>query len=73
MNLEGLKNLHSNIANDVWPNGQDLKCGTCGKVVHLTTEECGQCLAHGWPKCCGYDMAFAVGKIKESKNERQDF
>jgi len=54
--VEKLKDIHSNIADDVWPDGWDMECKTCGKVIHLTKEECGYCLAHGWPKCCGHDM-----------------
>jgi DNA-directed RNA polymerase subunit RPC12/RpoP len=54
--LKGLASLHNDIAKDTWPNGWDVRCQTCGKELHLSTEECGQCLAHGWPICCGHTM-----------------
>ena len=49
--LENVKNLHRNIATDVWPDGWRGKCHICGKPFVYTKEECAYYLAHGWPKC----------------------
>jgi acetone carboxylase gamma subunit len=54
--LDNVQNLHSNIAQDVWPNGEDRYCPTCGQVIHMTTADCGYALAHGWPRHCGHSM-----------------
>ena len=57
--MENVRNLHGNIASDVWPNGATLKCKqvTDGKHdVEITASQCGQYLAHGWPACCGQSM-----------------
>ncbi|MCB0079113.1 MAG: DNA adenine methylase [Anaerolineales bacterium] len=45
--LEGLvgSGLQQGIANDVWPDGVDLKCDVCGKTEHATTEQAGRYLA----------------------------
>jgi hypothetical protein len=49
--IENVKNLHHNIAGDVWPDGWVGECHICGKPFYYTQEEFGYCLAHGWPKC----------------------
>jgi len=61
--LDSAKNLHANIAKDVWHDGQDMICKICGYELHLTTEQCGYCLAHGWPKHCGKDMRYKTEGI----------
>jgi len=47
--LENIKNIHGNIANDVWPDGADLICKICDFHIHITSQECSEYLAHGWP------------------------
>lgn len=54
--LPDLKNLHTNIATDVWPSGALLRCGVCGHEVRATPAECGRYLAKGWPAHCGVTM-----------------
>lgn len=66
---ENILNLHHAIASDVWPDGWDMVCKECGKVVHLTVAECGYCLAHGWPECCGKSMH---GQTPTAKGENLD-
>ncbi len=51
-----LKNMHGNIAKDVWPKGCVLFCDECGHEEHASTEDCGRYLAHGWPKHCRKTM-----------------
>jgi hypothetical protein len=63
--IKNINNLHSNIANDVWPDGWDRECPICHIVYHMTTQECGYALAHGWPKHCGVEM----GDLKKEENE----
>ena len=45
--------LQKHIAQDVWPNGAQLRCKICGGVKNISVDECANHLAHGWPKCCG--------------------
>ncbi len=33
----------------------ELKCSTCGRESKVDSSEC---LANGWPKCCGYTMTL---------------
>ena len=54
--LTNARNLHSNIARDVYPDGIRLVCASCGRVVEATTEMCASYLAHGWPRCHGHEM-----------------
>jgi hypothetical protein len=54
--IKNINNLHNNIANDVWPNGWDMWCKFCGKTIHMTSQDCGYALSHGWPRCCGHEM-----------------
>ena len=54
--LANVKNLHANIASDVWPNGATLYCHSCGSSESITPEQCGQFLALGWPFCCDKTM-----------------
>ncbi len=54
--LANLENLHADIANDVWPSGATLYCHSCGSSESITSEQCGQFLALGWPFCCGKTM-----------------
>ena len=63
--LHNLQNLHSKIAEDVYGKGnRSVYCKTCGreKIVDPAF-----CLAHGWPRCCGYTMS--LDKPKEETNE----
>jgi hypothetical protein len=58
--FNNLKNIHSNISNDVWPDGWHGKCHVCGKPFFYTKEECAHYLAHGWPKCDHKKVEVAV-------------
>lgn len=55
-NLSELKNLHGNIAADVWPGGSWLHCPICDRWERISSAQCGYYLGHGWPKCCGHTM-----------------
>ena len=54
--LENLRNLHSNIAKDVYPNGGWLHCKSCDRWEKYSTDNAAYYLAHGWPRCCNHDM-----------------
>ena len=55
--IQRAKNIHSLIAQDVYPNGQDMTCREgCGYAFHATAEDCASYLAHGWPRHCGREM-----------------
>jgi hypothetical protein len=56
------RNLHGNIAGDVWPKGATLTCATCGHAEHATSEDCGRYLARGWPKHCGQTMTVTAAQ-----------
>ncbi len=57
--LNSFKKIHQNIAQDVWGTNQlTVTCRTCGDQKEVDPSHC---LAHGWPKCCGYTMT--VDKI----------
>jgi hypothetical protein len=60
-----LKDLHSNISKDVWPEGAKLKCKTCGEIITITTEECGKFLASGWPEHHGITMIMVSDDTEE--------
>jgi hypothetical protein len=49
--IKNVRNIHTRIANKVWPNGWDGECGKCGKPFHYTSAQCAYYLAHGWPRC----------------------
>ena len=54
--MTNVRNLHSSIANDVWGAGNKLvTCRICGNQEEINP---AYCLAHGWPKCCGYTMTI---------------
>jgi hypothetical protein len=57
MNLSAITGLQDKIANDVWPDGAVLVCQVCGMKKRVTAADCGQYLAHGWPKHCGKTMS----------------
>lgn len=54
--------MHRRIVNDVWPNGVIARCPSCGNTFHLDVEETIECLANGWPKCCGRSMPVEGAK-----------
>jgi len=58
--IEKALNLHSSIAQDVFPKGAILRCSLCGKEIDCSTIDCGYYLGHGWPVCCGYTMVLTV-------------
>jgi hypothetical protein len=48
--------LHERIVNDVWPKGVYVTCGLCFAREYLDVDQTAECLAEGWPKCCGRTM-----------------
>ncbi len=58
--IEKALNLHSSIAQDVFPKGAILRCSLCGNEIDCSTNDCGYYLGHGWPVCCGYTMVLTV-------------
>lgn len=50
------ENVHQRIVNDVWPKGVYVICPACGNKEHYDVEQTAECLAVGWPKCCGRTM-----------------
>lgn len=54
--VAGTKGIHQKIVDDV-PSLQSGKvtCRTCG---NSQTVDPSQCLASGWPKCCGSTMSL---------------
>ena len=58
--IKNIRNLHSNIANDIWgPGNRLVTCRICGNQKEVNP---ACCLSDGWPKCCGYTMT--IDKIK---------
>jgi len=54
--VERVSSLHSRIADDVPQIKRGLCwCTVCGRVTNVDGADC---LAHGWPKCCGYTMTI---------------
>lgn len=47
--------LHTQIAEDVWPNGATLRC-SCGYEVKVTAKDCAHYLKRGWPRHCFRQM-----------------
>jgi hypothetical protein len=41
------------LATEVFVNDTRLQCGDCLSVRYAPF---GDCLAHGWPECCGHTM-----------------
>jgi hypothetical protein len=58
-------NFHQNIVDDI-PQMKRGKvwCIICG---HVEQVDSAQCLASGWPECCGYTMTI------DSPEERKEF
>lgn len=54
--LTKLEGLHQRIVDDVpaLRRGQ-VWCRHCGATLKVDSADC---LAHGWPKCCGYTMTI---------------
>lgn len=49
-------NPRQKLVNDVWPKGVFVICPRCDAKEHLDAEQTAECLAEGWPKCCGRTM-----------------
>lgn len=49
-------NLQERIVNSVWPKGVNVICPSCLAQQYLDVEQAAECLAEGWPKCCGRTM-----------------
>lgn len=62
-----LLGLQGSIARDVWPKGATLACRECKASRRITTEQCAEYLAHGWPKCCGVTMTVDDVSTKSQK------
>lgn len=60
--IEQTKQIHNNIAADVFPNGGTLTCKQCGHSESITREDCAHSLRWGWKKHCGYTMTLDVVK-----------
>ncbi len=54
--LIDVSRLHRAVVDDVpqLRRGR-VWCRTCGATRRVDS---GDCLAHGWPKCCGYTMTI---------------
>lgn len=65
-----LQNIHGGIAADVWPNGATVTCSECGRTETLSTGECGYCLGHGWPTCCGLTMTMETNPAPPAQEAR---
>ena len=49
-----MSGIHQRIAEDAGLAGRrTVTCTECGATLVV---DGGYCLAHGWPKCCGYTM-----------------
>ena len=66
MTMKELKELFTDLVNDV-PQLKRGKvwCTICGREQEVDSAEC---LATGWPKCCGYTMT--VDSPEERKEKR---
>lgn len=51
-----IQNIHTLIAQDVYPNGITHVCKVCGREQYDSADMCAYYLAHGWPVCCGDTM-----------------
>ena len=51
-----LSDIHRNIVDDV----PQLRRGRvwCHSCSHTEKVDSAECLAHGWPKCCGQTMSI---------------
>lgn len=47
--------LHRAIADEALPNVKSVRCRKCGAEQPV---DAADCLAHGWPKCCGATMTI---------------
>ena len=63
--VEKALNLHSSIAQDVFPKGGILRCQVCGKELDCSTNDCGYYLRRGWPTCCGHTMRLTMKESEE--------
>jgi hypothetical protein len=54
--------VHKKIVLEVWPHGVIARCPACGNTLHLDVDETINCLATGWPKCCGHSMTISEAK-----------
>ena len=50
-----ISGIHSRIASEALPNVNRVWCRSCGRSEPVDAAEC---LARGWPKCCGYTMTI---------------
>ena len=64
--------IHKMIVDEVpqLKRGQ-VWCAQCGASLKV---ESSSCLAHGWPKCCGYTMTIDSPEERKqlTSNEQQD-
>lgn len=51
-----LKNLHTELAQIVYPDGVILHCRQCQAEQTATPDDCATYLARGWPRHCNYTM-----------------
>jgi hypothetical protein len=58
----GLAGIHAKIAKDAGLEHAKVRCKICGKKLIV---DGGNCLAHGWPKCCGYTMTLITKKQRK--------
>lgn len=54
--MKTISTLHMDMAKEAYPNGTDAVCKVCGAIRYMTTADCADALAHGWPKHCGKSM-----------------
>lgn len=60
MNIERIvkatDNLHTVIADEVFPEGAILKCKKCDYTQIISPADCANYLQNGWPKHCAQTM-----------------
>lgn len=49
--------IHSTLAQIVYPYGVMLRCKQCGRTAKAPVANCEDYMSHGWPRCCGRTMA----------------
>lgn len=64
--INKVKNIHQSVAQEVFPNISKVYCKTYKNELEVDP---AYCLAHGWPKCCGYTMTIDTPEKWNKNNE----
>lgn len=54
--------VHQRLVSEVWPKGVLATCPCCKAQQQLAPAQAVDCLANGWPKCCGHSMTISEVK-----------